>query len=259
MFAKTQTMFARSLHPRVPEQCLQHAARSIRQHGTLSNEQRLMIYRNNVTASLISALKDIYPVIDQILGETFFYNLAKDYVWLADASNPDLNLFGHDFPVYLRLQVHNNPVLKDFPYLPDLASLECAWHAAYYADDDPCFDFERLAEQAHSGTPILLRLSHSLSLLTSEHPILKLWKLHRYRNPPEILEGLKDQEYYCIYRKHYTPDIIRVGQTDFHFLEACMQGRNMNELASNQTTAASLSKLPMFIKHGWICDLEAGS
>lgn len=259
MFAKTQTLFARSLHPRVPKNILRHSTRTIRQHGTLSSEQRLMIYRNNVTESLIAALKDIYPVIVQILGASFFTRLAKDYVWSADTSNPDLNLFGRDFPAYLEHQIRTHSLLEALPYLPDLASMECVWHSAYYADDDPAFDFERLASHAISDSAIRLKLSHSLSLLSSEYPVLKLWKLHRYQHPPETLEGLKDKEYYCVYRKHYTPAIIRVGQTDYHFLEACMLGWDMNTIATNNITATSLSKLPMFIRHGWICDFEAGS
>jgi len=258
MLAKTQTLFARSLHPRVQKNILRNSAQSIRQHGTLSNEQRLMIYRNNVTESLIAALKDIYPVIVQILGVSFFSRLAKGYVWSADTSNPDLNLFGRDFPAYLEHQARTHSSLEEFFYLPDLASIECAWHHAYYAEDDPAFDFERLAGHPDSDRAIRLKPSHNLSLLSSEYPVLKLWKLHRYQHPPGTLEGLKDKEYYCVYRKHYTPAIIRIGQTDYHFLEACMQGWDMNMIASNNVTAASLSKLPMFIKHGWICDFEAG-
>ncbi len=256
MFSTIQTLFARSLHPTVSQETLLRSTQTLRQQGGLSPEQRLMIYRNNVTTSLIFALKDIYPVIVQILGDNYFSLMTQDYVWSADSSNPDLNHFGRDFPSYLEQQVQTTPALEELPYLPDLASLECAWHAAYYADDDPVFDFDGLAQVAQQGQPIRLKVSHSLCLLASDYPVLTLWKLHRYHQSPDSLNSVAQTEYYCLYRKHYSPMAIRLNQTDFQFLEACQQGCNLDTIASNENMAGPLSKIPMFIRHGLICSFE---
>lgn len=93
--------------------------------------KRFNVYRNNVTASLISALGDIFPAVQRITGETFFRDMARAFVRAHPPSSPLLFLYGHDFPAFMENFEH----AARMPYLADVARLERAWLTAYHAAD----------------------------------------------------------------------------------------------------------------------------
>ena len=117
----------------------------IRPGGTLAAMERLDIYRRNVTAAHSEALRRVYPVCLEILGERSFASFARDYVRDYPSTSPDLNNYGEHFAALLARRTASIATLAQFRYLPDLARLEWHWHAAYYQADDEPFDFDAFA------------------------------------------------------------------------------------------------------------------
>ena len=46
----------------------------------LGTRERLQIYRNNVFESLAQALAAVYPVVAQLVGETYFRHVARRFI-----------------------------------------------------------------------------------------------------------------------------------------------------------------------------------
>jgi hypothetical protein len=137
----------------------------------------LGIYESAVENALRGALSEIFPVCEALVGEEYFRALARDYGRAAPSEHPDLGSCGATFPGFLEQQ----PSLDGLPYLPDVARLELAWHAAFAAPDPPSTtDPEALAE-ALSQRPEQwrFRLPPSARLVSSPHPVLAIWEAHQ--------------------------------------------------------------------------------
>ena len=52
--------------------------------------QRFGVYRNNVTVSLIEALADTFPVVQQLVGQAFFHAMAGEFVRRSPPVSPIL-------------------------------------------------------------------------------------------------------------------------------------------------------------------------
>src|SRR5258705_11533055 len=68
---------------------------------TSLNERRLAIYRANVVAAATKALSAAYPVIRQVVGNTLFDELAREYQRCTPSSSGDLHEFGSTFAQFV--------------------------------------------------------------------------------------------------------------------------------------------------------------
>lgn len=158
----------------------------------------IAVYRNNVRASLSTALAEKFPVIEQLVGEDFFKFTAREYFNTAPPTSPIIANYGNQLPKFLE---QFEPA-KKLPYLPDMARLEIAWLHAYRARDvDPLEPETILA----AGDPAGLRLHFhpSFQLLTSAFPIASIWRRHQAdKDPAGVLP--KTGEYIIIARPQRT-------------------------------------------------------
>ena len=81
---------------------------------------RMAIYRNNVFASLMTAMEETFPVIRQLVGDTCFRFLAYQYVRENQPESVVLANYGETFAEFLASQV----LIEELPYLPDMARFE---------------------------------------------------------------------------------------------------------------------------------------
>ncbi len=91
-------------------------------HGW-SQEQasaRLSIYRNNFVISLLDALKLVYPITLQMLGDDAFRQQGRRFILQHPPEQSDVSWYGEGFAEHL------DPLAKQFslPYLVSLADLE---------------------------------------------------------------------------------------------------------------------------------------
>lgn len=93
--------------------------------------KRYNVYRNNVTSSLIDAVRAIYPAVERITGADFFRAMARQYVRSDPPAGPLLHDYGRAFPRF----IENYPHAEAIPWLADVARIERAWLDAYHAAD----------------------------------------------------------------------------------------------------------------------------
>ncbi|MGF6691885.1 hypothetical protein M2318_001945 [Metapseudomonas resinovorans] len=140
--------------------------------------RRFAVYRNNVLASLIGALADTFPVVRQLVGETFFAGMARLYVQAVPPRSPLLAFYGGEFPDFIA----TFPPAASLPYLADTARLELAQVHAYHAADLPLLDGARLAAVLADPERLpgmQLWLHPSVAVIRSDYAIASLWAAHQ--------------------------------------------------------------------------------
>ncbi len=63
--------------------------------------KRFGIYRNNVTVSLVNALSEIFPTVQNLVGEDFFRAMARLYVQDNPPASRLLFEYGASFPAFI--------------------------------------------------------------------------------------------------------------------------------------------------------------
>lgn len=139
--------------------------------------RRFDVYRNNVHASLTDVLAARFPVIERLVGETFFRAMARAFIDTALPRSPVLIEYGGDFADF----IDTFPPVQSLPYLGDVARLEWVWHEAYHATDMDPLDIGRLSSFLQSGEAadparLTLTLHPSLRLVRSGWPVLEIWR-----------------------------------------------------------------------------------
>jgi hypothetical protein len=140
--------------------------------------RRFAVYRNNVLASLVGALADSFPVVQQLVGEEFFHAMARLYVEAAPPRSPLLAFYGEDFPDFIA----SFPPAAGLPYLADVARLELLRVRAYHAADLPPLDATELAAALSDPERLpgmRLALHPSVATISSAYAIASLWAAHQ--------------------------------------------------------------------------------
>ncbi len=140
-----------------------------------SAEERFDLYRRSVILSLEHCLADAFPATEDLLGRQWFRPAARAFARHFPPQRPQLSAYGEDFPVFLAA----NGAFDVQEAAPDLARLEWARLAAYFAEDAPALALDRLAHLSPADTEAL-----RLPL----HPSFKLQAL--FRPVPAVISAL---------------------------------------------------------------------
>ena len=135
---------------------------------------RLAIYKNNVYASLLAVMSDLYPAVVKTVGDDFFNASARIYLSQHPPRRANLIMLGHDFPEFIETFAPT----ESLPYLPDVARIDLACHQAYHAEDaEPLSarDFEKLDIDVLSRCG--LNIHPSARLITSRYACFSIWNL----------------------------------------------------------------------------------
>ncbi|GAB3463604.1 hypothetical protein GCM10027321_26450 [Massilia terrae] len=188
-------------------------------------DERLGIYRGNLTANWDKALAAAYPVVRQLVGEEFFTGLARAYGKGLASQDPDLNVFGEHFAGFLAGFEH----VARFPYLPDMARLEWELHRSYYACDAPALTASDLAGLAPEQVESLrLALHPATALVRSGWAVGELWLAHQPSGtgfPNEMAR----ENFVLVTRPKWQPQLSRLTEAAFAALNACEQGKTLGE------------------------------
>ena len=148
----------------------------VRNGGDLA--QRFAVHRNNTLVSLVDALHASYPVVAELVGETFFRAMAGVYVRQSPPTSPVLWRYGQDFDRFIAAFA---PALT-LPYLPSVAQVEAACALSLHAADHVPMEPEQVAQAIADGDNLVqrgCRLAPTLVPLTLTHAGAALWMAHQ--------------------------------------------------------------------------------
>lgn len=192
----------------------------------VSAERRLQVYRNNLYASLGSALAAVYPVVERLVGADFFRQLARGYVARHPSTSGNLHSFGARLSAFLNTQV----ALRGLPYLADVAALEWASHEVYHEADGIALDPDGLAAvPAEAQSRIRLHLQLATRFIASPWPVLAIWEMNQdgapERDAPLSLTdgGVR----LLVARSDFEVEFRVLGFAEERWLRALAEGRTL--------------------------------
>ena len=139
---------------------------------------RFAVHRNNVVSSLVDALADAFPVVQELVGAEFFRAMAGVFVRRAPPRSPVLAWYGDGFADF----IEGFEPARSVAYLADVARLEYARVLAWHAGDAEPVKADAVARALASGEDIAelkLAFHPSVQLLVSRHAVVSIWGAHQ--------------------------------------------------------------------------------
>lgn len=227
----------------------------IEDKDTLSSQQQINIYRDSILGSLATALSQIFPVCQKLVGDDFFNYMACQFIYRTHSHSPDLADYGEHFSDYIR----QFPAAAGLPYLADVATLEWAWHRAFNAADQDPLDIDRLSHyKPQQQASLIFKLPVSGHLITSEFPIDKIWQVNQdnYTDDEQVdLEtgGVK----LLVWRQAYDMRIDALNPNEWWLLNAIDQHQHFTDICVQLEQHPDMdiaTLMPQCVSNGWIAD-----
>lgn len=217
-----QAGFARALlDPALP------APAGLRTWNGSAAARRFAVHRNNVVVSLVEALADTFAVVQQLVGETFFRAMAREFVLRRPPRSPMLFEYGDGFAEF----IDGFGPAAGLPYLSDVARLEYVRMQALHAADAEPLGAEAFAAALADAArlPALsVRLHPAVRLLRLRHAAVSLWAAHHGHG--EIAEiDWRAAEDALIARPALEVEIRRLPRGAWAFLRALADARTLGE------------------------------
>lgn len=198
----------------------------IRGNGDLLPHERLDIYANMYFYRIRDSLKNDFPALVKLLGETGFHNLVTSYLAKNPPTHFSLRYAGQNLPRFLRSLKQTR---KD-PFSADLAEFEWDLLSSFDAADSPALTIEELKR-------IPLEQWEKVVFKTNPSFIFKKfqWPVDQIR--PRLLAGKKPGTiekkpvYLSIWRQnykvHHRPVMDKFEQKSLLMIR---KGKNFGEL-----------------------------
>ena len=220
------------------------------------NEHRFGLYRGNLAATWDKTLSAAYPVVRALMGEEFFSGLAKAYGRAHPSTSGDLNRFGAGFDDFLR----HFPHVADYPYLPDMATLEWALHRAHYAPAAQGVTARRLAALSpeHMETT-RMTLHPACRLLSSEWATIPLWQTHQSDSGIGFPARMAVPSHGVVARPAWKTQVVALSEAGHAALRVLGEGRDFGaalDAAFDIDEAFDVAgNLQLWLGHALIVDL----
>jgi hypothetical protein len=206
---------------------------------------REQIYRNNVFISLTGALADVYPVVQRLVGEKFFAQLARRYMRAHPSRSGNL----HDFGSQLTGFITSLSASIGLPYLADVAALEWACHEAFHAAEAAPLDVSRLIDPENAKAP----LHPATRLVASRYPVLAIWQANQ-ADEPGLVDLDAGADWLVVLRRELQVEILRSTPGEFSLLAALRNGTALGEACEAALAAEPAldlsAALGRFVTHG---------
>lgn len=213
----------------------------------LSAEEQVEIYRNHYRFTLIDALKATFPVVEKLVGETFFAVMAWRFIGRHPPEGPVLFEYGRGLSAFID---ECERVSSDLPYLADVARLEWALNAAYHADDaDPMTLADLGAMPPDRVGRAVLTFHPSVDFVRSPYPVDAIWNANQPGADPNTVVRLDQGEArLVVYRRELDVEWRALSVAEDGFLTALVAGA---DLESADGTARALGDFELAPTLAW--------
>jgi hypothetical protein len=200
--------------------------------------ERIGFYRNNLHAGFRKALALTFPVIEQLVGQDYFTQLARDYQADHPSRSGDLHHIGGALAGFLRQRFFEG----EFAYLSDVAALEWACEEIGVAELKSAASVEDLRRvDPASYESLTLGLSSAVRLVASQYPIVRIWMTNQPGAVPETinLDAGGDSVLVCVGAGGL--EFHRLRSAEFVLAMAAAEGLTLGEAAERALAAADES------------------
>jgi len=223
---------------------------------------RLAVYRNNVVGSLIDAVADTFPVVQQLVGEAFFRAMAALFVRKHPPCSLVLAHYGGEFPDFI---AHFEPA-RSVAYLADVARLEWARVVAYHAADVAPLTAEAAGAALSDDADVAkLRLEchPSISIAESRFAIVSIWAAHQVEDAGNAMAEVDTRaaESALVVRDGLDVLVLRLRPGAPQFVAALQTGASLAEAVGQALQASAdfdlQQALALLVRHGGLTAIRA--
>jgi putative DNA-binding protein len=205
-----------------------HAASMVRVRGALSATERLEIYADMYFYRLRDCLKEDFPALVTVIGETAFHNLITDYLLAHPPSHFSLRYVGQHLADF----VTRHDLIRQWPYLGDVARLEWAIVDIFDASDAAPLTASGLATVPEAEWPNLrFALVPAARLLDVDWPVDEIWRATQRGDPPH--EPLATPTHVRVWRQNCEVFHRSVDASEMAALHAIQRGATFAEVCSS--------------------------
>lgn len=191
---------------------------------------RIRIYRNNTREIHLATLRAAFPVLERLVGEEYFRQLAFAYRERFPSTSGNLHHLGEHVPEFLAQRFADT----EYRYFADVARLEWAYQEALVAADHALLDADRLRHIAQADySRLALRLHPAVRLVASAFPVLAIWSANQPGGDAEqVIDLDRGGENVLVLRTEEGAQLHRLDAAEFVFLKHLADGVQLGEAAA---------------------------
>ncbi len=193
---------------------------------TISAKGRMGIYRESGVSNIIIPLQMTYPIVEDLVGEEFFKGLCRKYSEKYWPKSGDMNEYGIEFAEF----IETFEPAKGLPYLSDIAWLEWLFHLSSLADDKDITDWSKFAALSEEElTKVTIDLHPSVEIMTSAHPILKIWEMCKNGGEKTLDLSKEKGGHVLLIRKNLKVNLYPLADNEIAFIRSLIDGETLLE------------------------------
>jgi Putative DNA-binding domain len=220
--------------------------------------ERFNIYRNNVTITLVGALRLVYPAVDKLVGSDFFDGAARAFIGQYPPRTACLDYYGDDFPDFLAAF----PPAATLAYLADVARLEWIAHVALHAPDAPALRPDALTNLAASEHDRVRFVPHpSVRVLAVRYPADAIWRA--------VLDGdaaalggiaMKEEPRWLIVQRQASGVVVaRLDEDEASWSDLLFSGAALGKIMPDEESARFVAMLADHLARGRFAGFDVAS
>lgn len=233
----------------------------IRDHGAITVDTRLNIYRNAYQVRFWEVIDTDHPILGVYLGDDLFNNMVRDYINAYPSHFKSLRYFADRLPQFLT----EDETLKVYPHIAELARFERELLNAFDAPDVDCAERQQLVDLAPDKWPTLKLVFHpSLLVFTTDYNVVDIWQhIKAERTPPDSLQ--QDETWLLWRNRERLTEFASLDNFEFTMYQAFLSGNNLEEVAEllleishSDPSEHMVNTLFTWLDRGWISHLDSG-
>lgn len=199
--------------------------------GAALTAHQFEIYREKMITNLSTALAALYPTVAQAIGHPAFLAAAKDYFIQHPPASTNPAEYGDAFASFLT----ELEVIKEFPYLCDLATLDLGYYHAYHCLDVSVVNtgiFTELSPEQLAARRV--KLHPGCFWFSSPYAVYDLWQSHHANVPPRKVNPFAHQDVLII-RPQLQVEIHRIDEAFIATLDELDAGSTLEKALTTGT------------------------
>ena len=185
---------------------------------------RAQIHKNNFFITLADALRQVYPVLNRLVGEEYFDHVARDYVCSNPPKGGCLVDFGEDFPSFMAARSE----VRNLVYLEDVGRFEWLLNESFHEEDAVSVAptvFEEFVEESYGD--LRFQFLPSSRLFYSPYPVHKIWQTNLQDESPKQVSLDEGPSWSLIVRPEMEVEVRHLHKADYKFLNALKKNKKL--------------------------------